>query len=214
LLQELCREFIGHGYDLKWLHRTILASRTYQQSSQATAANAGDRSNYAFFYYRRLPAEVLVDALSHATGIGEDMDMKFYHWLPGWKAAEIPYPPRNAFVTFMLEQFGRPERNSASQCDCERDSGASVMQVLSLANHPRIRQKIADDKGRVARFMKEHADDGRRIEEVFLAALCRPPSEAERRACLDYVRGSASAAEGLRGVMWSLLNTREFLLQH
>ncbi len=29
------REFIRHGYDLKWLHRTILSSRTYQQSSQA-----------------------------------------------------------------------------------------------------------------------------------------------------------------------------------
>src|SRR5439155_5761439 len=52
LLDELCREFIRHGYDLKWLHRTILASRTYQQSSAATAANGTDRANYAYFGYR------------------------------------------------------------------------------------------------------------------------------------------------------------------
>jgi hypothetical protein len=214
LLDELCRGFIAHGYDLKWLHRTILGSRTYQQSSQATAQSAMDRTNYAYFYYRRLPAEVLVDALSHATGVGDDMDMKYYHWLPGWRTVEIPYPPRNAFVAFMLEQFGRPERNSTSQCDCERDTGASVMQLLSLANHPRIRQKIADDKGRVALILKEHAAAERRIEEVYLWALSRPPSDAERQACLRYVRESASAVEGLRGVMWSLLNTREFLLQH
>jgi hypothetical protein len=214
LLDELCKEFIGHGYDLKWLHRTILGSRTYQQSSQATAANAVDRGNYAYFAYRRLPAEVLVDALNHATGVGEDMDMKFYHWLPEWKTVEIPYTPRNAFVTFMLEQFGRPERNSAVQCDCERTSDASVLQVLSLANHPRIRQKIADDKGRVARILKEQPDDAKRIEEVFLWALCRPPSAAEREASVRYVQDAASPAEGLRGVMWSLLNTREFLLQH
>ena len=136
LLDELCQGFIKHGYDLKWLHRTILNSRTYQQSSQATAANATDRTNYAYFYYRRLPAEVLLDALSQATGTKEDMEMKFYHWLPQWKTVEIPYPPRNAFVAFMLEQFGRPQRNSASQCDCERDSTASVLQVLSFANHP------------------------------------------------------------------------------
>ena len=34
------------------------------------------------------------------------------------------------------------------------------------------------------------------------------------KASLKYVRESANEAEGLRGVMWSLLNTREFLLQH
>ena len=214
LLQELCKEFIAHGYDLQWLHRTILNSRTYQQSSQAPAVSASDRSNYAYFYYRRLPAEVLVDALNQATGITEDMDMKFYHWLPEWKTIDIPYPPRNAFVTFMLEQFGRPERNSAVQCDCERVTDATVLQVLSLANHPRIRQKIADDKGRVAKIMQEQTDDGRRIDEAFLWTLCRLPRDAEKNACLSYLRESAAPAEGLRGVMWSLLNTREFLLQH
>jgi hypothetical protein len=214
LLAELCREFVAHGYDLKWLHRTILASQTYQRSSQATAANAGDRANYATFYYRRLPAEVLVDALSHATGVGEEMDMKFYNWQPGWKAVEIPYTPKNPFVAFLLEQFGRPERNSASQCDCERDTNASVLQVLSLANHPRLRQKIADDKGRVARIVAEQAKDADRIEAVFLWTLCRPPTDEEKQACLRYLGESPSPTEGLRGVMWSLVNTREFLLQH
>ncbi len=214
LLDELCQGFIRNGYDLKWLHRTILNSRTYQQSSQASAANRTDRSNYGYFYYRRLPAEVLVDALNQATGVSEDMDMKYFHWRPEWKTVEIPYAPKNAFVTFMLEQFGRPQRNSGVQCDCERDSNASVLQVLSLANHPRVRQKIADDKGQVARLMKAHADNDKRIEEIFLVTLCRPPSAAEKQACMKYVRESASGAEGLRGVMWSLLNTREFLLQH
>lgn len=214
LLDELCRGFIKNKYDLRWLHRAILNSRTYQQSTEATAANRTDRSNYAFFYYRRLPAEVLVDALNQAIGVGEDMDMKFYHWRPEWKTVEIPYAPKNAFVTFMLEQFGRPQRNSGVQCDCERDSNASVLQVLSLANHPRLRQKIADDKGQVARVLKTHTDERKRIEEIFLVVLSRMPSDEERKACATYVRESATPTEGYRGVMWSLLNTREFLLQH
>ncbi|MBM3994955.1 MAG: DUF1553 domain-containing protein [Planctomycetes bacterium] len=214
LLDELCREFVKNKYDLKWLHRAILTSRTYQTSSQALAANRTDRSNYAYFYYRRLPAEVLVDALNQATGVGEDMDMKYYHWKPEWKTVEIPYAPRNAFVTFMLEQFGRPQRNSGVQCDCERDSNASVLQVLAVANHPRIRQKIADDKGHVVRILKAHTDNDQRIAEVFLLTVSRPPSPAEREACLKYIRESATEGDGLRGVMWSLLNTREFLLQH
>jgi hypothetical protein len=214
LLDELCREFVKNKYDLRWLHRTILNSRTYQQSSEATARNRTDRTNYAYFALRRLPAEVLVDALNQATGVGEDMEMKFHHWDPAWKTVEIPYPPKNAFVSFLLEQFGRPQRNSGVQCDCERDPNASVMQVLSLANHPRIRQKIADDKGQVARILKSHADNAKRIDEIFLTALCRPPTDAERQACLKYVRASPSETAGLRGVMWSLLNTREFLLQY
>ncbi len=214
LLDELCQGFIKNKYDLRWLHRTILMSRTYQQSSDAGAENRTDRSNYAYFYLRRLPAEVLVDALNQATGVGEDMDMKFYHWKPDWKTVEIPYPPRNAFVTFMLEQFGRPQRNSGVQCDCERDSNASVLQVLSIANHPRVRQKIADDKGNVASILKAHTEDAKRIDEIYLVALSRLPSDAERKACLAYLREAPTPADGLRGVMWSLLNTREFLLQH
>ncbi|MSQ97384.1 MAG: DUF1553 domain-containing protein [Gemmataceae bacterium] len=214
LLDELCQGFVKNKYDLKWLHRAILNSRTYQQANESTPENRTDRSNYAYFYLRRLPAEVLVDALSQATGVAEDMDMKYYHWREEWKTVEIPYAPKNAFVTFMLEQFGRPQRNSGVQCDCERDSNASVLQVLSLANHPRIRQKIADDKGQVARIMKAHADDGKCIDEIFLCTLCRPPTDTERQACVKYVRESATPADGLRGVMWTLLNTREFLLQH
>ena len=62
LLDELCRRFISGGYDLKWLHRTILTSRTYQQSSTASRDNEFDRTNYAYFYFRRLGAEVLLDS--------------------------------------------------------------------------------------------------------------------------------------------------------
>lgn len=214
LLDELCREFIKNRYDLKWLHRTILRSRTYQQSSQASVTNAMDRSNYAYFTYRRLGAEVLVDALNQATGTTENMDMKYYHWPETMRTIEIPYLPKNAFITFMLEQFGRPQRNSAVQCDCERDANASVLQVLSFANHPRVWEKIASDKGQVARIVKDISDDSARLDEVFLCTLCRPPTAAERQACLKFLKEAESPAKGLQGVMWSLLNTREFLLQH
>src|SRR5262249_5186213 len=119
LLKELADGFVRYKYDLRWLHRTILQSRTYQQSGSATRENAIDRANYAYFYYRRLPAEVLVDALNHATGTTEKMDMSYHHWPEQLRTVEIPFTPRNTFVTFMLENFGRPKRNSAVQCDCE-----------------------------------------------------------------------------------------------
>jgi hypothetical protein len=214
LLDDLCKKFVASGYDLKWLHRTILASRTYQQSSQATQQNEMDRTNYAYFYFRRLPAEVLLDGLDQTTGTREDMDMKYYQWTSGLRAAEIPYMPRNEFVTFVLEQFGRSERNSAVQCDCQRQSEPSMLQVLSLANHPHVRQKIADPSGRIAGLIKETNDPAQRIEELYLATLSRLPDENEKQACLSHVSAAESPETGLQAVLWSLLNTREFILQH
>jgi hypothetical protein len=215
LLKELCDGFVKNKYDLRWLHRMIANSRTYQQSSLATKENEADRANYACFPVRRLGAEVFLDALNTATGTTEKMDMKYYHWPEEIKIVEVPYPPsQNAFVTYILENFGRPKRNAAVQCDCERDGGASVFQVLTLANHPRVWEKIKDANGRVAKLLKEKSDDAARIDELFLATLSRPPADAERAACLAHLKNSDSPENGLQGILWSLLNTREFMLQH
>lgn len=215
LLKDLSDGFIKNKYDLRWLHRTIVQSRTYQQSGLASKDNAIDRGrNYAFFSYRRLPAEVLIDALDQATGLRENLDMKGAHWPEGMKTIEIPYAPKNDFVSFMLESFGRPKRNSAVQCDCERDGSPSVFQVLALGNHPRLWEKIADPKARVARTLKDKTDEKERLDELFLAVVSRFPDDSERESCIAYLKDAPTPAEGYQGILWTLLNTREFLLQH
>lgn len=214
LLKELSDGFIQNKFDLRWLHRTITDSRTYQQSSMTTKENEADRVNYAYFPLRRLPAEVMLDALNQATGTTEKLDMKYYHWPDEMKSVEMPFVPKNAFVEYVFENFGRPKRNAAVQCDCERDGGASVFQVLTLANHPRVWEKIREPNGRIAKMLKENKDDEARVEELFLATLSRTPTEGERLACVSFLRNAESPEKGLHGVLWSLLNTREFLVQH
>lgn len=214
LLKELSDGFIQNKFDLRWLHRTIANSRTYQQSSMSTKENEADRVNYAYFPLRRLPAEVMLDALNQATGTTEKLDMKYHHWADEVKTVEMPFIPKNAFVEYVLENFGRPKRNAAVQCDCERDGGASVFQVLTLANHPRVWEKIREPNGRAAKLAKENKDDEARIEDLFLATLSRTPTEGERLACVSFLKNAESAEKGLQGVLWSLLNTREFLVQH
>jgi hypothetical protein len=214
LLKALCDGFIANKYDLRWLHRTILNSRTYQQDSTPAKGSEADRTHYAYFPLRRLPAEVMLDALNTATGTTEKMDMKYHHWPDSMKTVEVPFEPRNPFVAFVLETYGRPKRNSAVQCDCEREGSASIFQVLTLANHPRVWEKIRAPDGRVAKVMKETTDDPKRVDALFLATVSRLPSAAEREACLKFVAGADSSEKGFQGVLWSLLNTREFLLQH
>jgi len=214
LLKELSAGFIKNKYDLRWLHRTILQSRTYQQMSMPTKENEADRSHYAYFPKRRLPAEVLIDAIDRATETTENMGMERYHWPEKMTAVEAPFVPENKYITFMLDTFGRPKRNSAVTCDCERDPSTGMLQVLSLANHPRVRAKIADPKGLAVRLTTEIKDDDTRLDELYLSTLSRLPSKEERAACQEYLKAAKTPVAGLQGILWSLLNTREFLLQH
>jgi len=214
LLKELCDGFVANNYDLRWLHRTILSSRTYQQSSTPAKGSETDRTHYAAFPLRRLPAEVMLDALNSATGTTEAMDMKYQHWPDPMKAVDVPFAPKNPFVAFVLETYGRPKRNAAVQCDCEREGASSIFQVLALANHPRVWEKIRDPNGRVAKSMKDSNDVSKRVEALFLATVSRLPSDAEREACAKFVGEAETVEKGLQGVLWGLINTREFLVQH
>ena len=63
LLDYLTEGFVAHGYDMKWLHREICNSRTYQLSWRPNATNKLDERNYSRSVIRRLPAEVAYDAL-------------------------------------------------------------------------------------------------------------------------------------------------------
>ena len=67
LLDGLAGEFAAGGYDLKGLVRTIVLSETYQRSSQPVERNSTDKKNFSRFYPKRLPAEVLFDAVHQVT---------------------------------------------------------------------------------------------------------------------------------------------------
>lgn len=217
LLKALSDGFVQQKYDLKWLHRTILNSQAYQRSCRPTPANRSDRRNYSYFYLRRLPAEVIVDAVNHATGSEETYPARLFV-PPGAKAIEVPGTTgkENEFASlaYAFQVFGRPARNAQIQCDCERDGNTTIVQALYLANHPRVRAKIASPNGRLARIVKDIPDDKQRVEEVFLWTVSRPPTGEERETCLKYLKDSSSPDKGLEDVMWGLLNTREFLLNH
>lgn len=215
LLAELSADFVKHSYDLKYLHRLILNCRTYQQSAKTNATSKLDTTNYASFYLRRLPAEVLVDAVNHAT-LGKETYPPELFVPPGALAVEVAGSVGNdqkkATLHYAFHIFGRPLRNPDVQCDCERDATVTVVQALFLANHPTIQAKIADKDGRVAKIAKEIPDAKKAIEEVYLWTLSRPPSDSEIQVCMGYMKASPSHQKGLEDVLWSLLNTREFQL--
>lgn len=208
LLDDLAAEFVKSGYDLRRLERLILTSRVYQLSSSPTDTNRRDRTNFARSYPRPLMAEAVLDVLNDATGakdeFGDDAPA-------GSRAVEVATNRVRAdHAARVFRVFGRPAR--ASTCDCERASGPALPQTLFLMADPALLRKLSG--GRLAKLIADGTSDANAVDELFLAALSRLPDEAEKRAALARVDAAPDRAAGLTDVLWALVNTREFILNH
>lgn len=205
MLDELSRDFVAHGHDLKRLLRTIMTSRLYGLSSQPTAENADDRRFYSHFAVRRLEAEPLLDCIADATGV----PTKFKDVPAGTRAIELPdaeYPDH------FLVTFAKPRR--VSVCECERARDPNLAQSLHTLNGETIATKVASPQGRLARLLAGGADHEAIIRQLYLASLCRMPTDAETAATRDIVTASPTPAEGYEDIFWALLNSKQFLFVH
>ncbi|MBY0526190.1 MAG: DUF1549 and DUF1553 domain-containing protein [Gemmataceae bacterium] len=204
LWQALNREFVAKKFDLKHLMRTILNSRTYQLSSETRPGNANDTRFYSHYYARRLPAEVLLDALAHSTQVADS----FPGYPTGVRAIQLPEP---GLRSYFLSLFGRSERVTA--CACERSGEVTMPQLLHLQNGQSVVQKVRAAEGRLSQLLKDKTDDGKIVEELFLATLSKlPPPTA-----MDAIKKSLAEdnrEEVLRDLFWALLNSKEFAFNH
>ena len=118
--------------------RLICKSRTYQLSVETNKWNEDDKINYSHAMARRLPAEVLYDAVHRVTGSIVEV--------PGRAAGHAARPscptPASSCPSGFLDTFGRPARESA--CECERSSGLQLGPVMALVSGPTIGDAIAD----------------------------------------------------------------------
>jgi hypothetical protein len=183
LLDRLTQEFVSSGFNTQHLMRLICKSRVYQQSIATNAWNKDDDINYAHAQVRRLPAEVLFDSIHRATG-------SLSH-LPGMPAGARAAQALDSSVqapSGFLDLFGRPPRESA--CECERTTGMMLGPVLNLVNGPVVGDAIKDPQNRIAKLLAAQKDDKKVVEELFLAFLCRPPTEKEIAAGVEALRGN------------------------
>jgi hypothetical protein len=99
-------------------------------------------------------------------------------------------------------------------CECERSTGATLGQVLLLANSDEIEGKIAAGDGRLARLLKEKKPPPAIIEELYLTAYARRPTAVELKRTLDYVGGLDDKTKALEDVLWVIVNSKEFMFNH
>jgi hypothetical protein len=205
LFDYLAQEFVAGGYDVKHLMRTIMRSRTYQLSSQPTAGNERDTKYYSHYPFKRLGAEQLLDAVASATGVPE----KFDGFPMGTRATQLP---DSAVPSYFLDLFGRPARQIT--CECERTDMPSVAQVLHLMNSAGINNRLASKEGRVVPLVEAKKLPHEIVDELYLAALSRYPTAAERRAAAPALALAKDRSIAAQDLMWALLNSKEFVFNH
>lgn len=287
LLDYLADGFVANGYDLKWVHRQIANSHIYQRSWESNESNAHDRRNFSHALPRRLPAEVVFDAVTIATA-SDDQRSNPLETLKG-RAIAIPgtaaYGNRRRggnSMAFAMRLFGRSTRESS--CDCDRSDETSLVQSVFMKNDRHIHEQINRDNGWVGTLRKElqrpsvtpkqrqdlrqarekvkqlqaalkRAENKNQTKEVerlrkrirqfrvrinqaerviaeaekpteiqstpdewvteaWLRTLSRFPTEDELERCREYFADDEDPVNALSGVMWALLNTKEFIVNH
>ena len=296
LLDYLAAGFIAHHYDLKWLHREILNSDTYQRSWKTNVTNKLDDKNFSHAVIRRLPAEVAFDAMNMATS--SDARIATF----ATNVADRAIGPvgndagrgggggKNA-DGYALGIFGKPAREA--NCDCERTTDPTLLQTIYTRNDPtflnrldlgnksgwiedlrksyaaatdqtaaelplkiqRVTEKLAalatvpekpatedaamlekyarslkqrdeqikEGNTRLEQMQKELAeatkpratfDPDAAIHQVFLRTVSRPPNELEFTQAKADLAAAKTPVDGVRDLLWAMLNIREFMVNH
>jgi len=249
LLDYLAREFANSGYDIKQLHRTITNSRTYQLGWRPNETNRRDERNFSHALIRRLPAEVVVDAILQATA--NDKKMKSVAAdVKQRKIAQHPISIQARSIDYSLLVFGKPLRTT--NCDCERQMQPSLLQSLYVRNDHELLQWLERNDGWLAQvagklnqtLSREVPETKKRkkrkrkpklkpkpktdvapanpdsntvdklVGSAYVRCLSRPPNQNELSRARQHILQSENTVEGLRDLMWVLLNTHEFVTNH
>lgn len=205
LMDALAKHFIDSGFNVKQLLRAIMVSRLYQLDSQPTATNAADSRFYSHYLVKRMTAEPLLDAID----LVSQSRTKFNNLPLGTRAIDLP---DSEYPDHFLNTFAKPRR--ASVCECERSPDENLAQALHTLNGETIATKLADKKGRIARLLGEKKTPPEILDELYLAALSRPPKPEEVAAGQEIVASATSPQEGYEDILWALMNSKYFLFVH
>lgn len=209
LLEALATDFIASNYDLRSLLRTIANSTTYQLSAAYAPGGWNEAwvSDYARHYPRRLPAEVLLDAVTRATNVPMSVTVQGFT-APFTKAVALPDPTegRGQLGNF-LNAFGRGDRD-----DTARTNDSSISQALALMNDTVVTNRVrrSTTTSTVGRALASSADPNVIADQLYLATLSRYPNNSEKQLAVAYLK-SGTLGPKAEDLQFALLNSLEFM---
>jgi hypothetical protein len=195
VLRELAEWFVGSGYDLRRLYRVLANTKAYQLSSRAAGGAAPPPELFARMAVKTLSAEQLYDSLARVA------------LRPGSEAVDrLADPRRQAFLIKLT-----------TQTRTVTDFELGVPQALTLMNGAELAQLADAAQSSLLTALESPVfDDEERVATAFFTALARPPRDAERSEFLEYLRSRPAdeRAQALGDIVWALVNSAEFMLNH
>jgi hypothetical protein len=229
LLAYLEKELVSSGYDLKHLKRLMFTSTTYQFSSMPRFNSPEATANFASYPIRRLEAEVLIDAVNKITGTTDLYTSPIpepFTYIP--KDMPAVAVADGSITSSFLTLFGRSAR--ATGMENERVNKLSSSQWLHMLNSGHIQAKL-EQGPKLREIFASRRPPAEIVEELYLTILSRQPTDQEVKNLLEYtkpvavdrskrVSQAAARAAYLKrrndsiDIVWSLINSTEFLHRH
>ena len=208
LLDGLARHLIDNGFRLKPVHRAILNSATYQRTSSPNPRNKLDDPRlFTRYNIRILPAEAMLDALSQVTGVEHSFQVS----PKGSRAQDVIYPD---YAGYFLSIFGYPERLSLE----ERPKEPTLSQALHMRFGDTVMEKVQSDENVVARLLESGKSDREIYDHIFMSAYSRRATDREWNLASNYVASMGSQGverkQILDDLLWTVINSQEFLVNH
>lgn len=207
LLDDLAARFVSNGWSIKWLHREILNSATWQQATPSEKSREKDPANqfYSGMNPRRLDVEAWRDSLLQVSGKidlktgGAPLDLKSDTNLRRTIYGKIER--RDLDNMLRLHDFPDPTAHSP-----KRPETTTPLQLLFSLNGPFFEKQA---EALAARTAEGSADSAARIDRTFRILFQRSPTESERRMSLELVSGNVASDWKL--FSHALLASNEFL---
>jgi hypothetical protein len=193
----------------------LMNSSLYQLSSEPTDSNREDETHFARTTIRRLSAEQLLDSIMFATAA----DVQFNGYPRGIRARQLAGvaairsrsqapSPADRFLT----RFGKPPREQS--CDCERSDDSTLAQAFELVSGPLIDDLLTRPNNRIDQLTQSGIDSPTLVADLYWTTLSRPPSNIEQSAAIAHLdAASANRRPAAEDLLWSLINSAEFLLR-
>ena len=232
LLDWLAKYFVDNGWSLKAIHRLIVTSSTYRQSSlvKNQTATTIDPMNDLWWRYeqRRLDAEAIRDSVLTVSGRlnPELYGLPIFPPLPGDIAETVKYS-ENKWDT-QLDQAGRKrsiyiyqqrtlnmpfmQAFDSTVCDesrSRRRTSVTPLQALSLFNG----DFVNGEADALARRIRREAGEGKgeQVRLAYRLAFSRSPSPEEAGHFVKFLGQAEEADDALVGFCRVLLNANEFV---
>ncbi|MDR3621544.1 MAG: DUF1549 domain-containing protein [Paludisphaera borealis] len=233
ILEPLADQWQKGGYDVRWLFRTLLNTKTYQRRVRATASPAG-KTQLASNCPSRLRSDQILEALELALGLPTETPAT-----NDGKKAPVPAvltsnggPAKGKKAIEAAGLAGAPAA-AKGQAKAVRAGGlrgsfnalfgadpsiagdevlGTIPQALFLMNGPVVHNRTQAKPGTVlGRILASAPDEKAALDALYLRVLSRRPTAKEVQICADHLAAVGNRNEAFEDIYWSLVNTTEFI---